>query len=93
MRNSFRLCAVMTLSLVAAVAVTAGPSQTGGVAGTAPASAGAVPTYSKDIAPILQQNCQNCHRPGEAAPFSLLTYQDARRRAAKIRDAVATLRT
>ena len=89
MRNGFRLCAVMTLSLVAAVAVTAGPSQTGGEAGTAPASAGAVPTYSKDIAPILQQNCQNCHRPGEAAPFSLLTYQDARRRASKIRDAVA----
>src|SRR6478672_9028251 len=48
-----------------------------------------VPTYSKDVAPIVQRNCQVCHRPGEAGPFSLLTYDDVRRRASKIRDAVA----
>src|SRR5436190_14434807 len=36
------------------------------------------PTFSKDIAPILQRSCQNCHRPGAIAPMSLLTYQDAR---------------
>jgi hypothetical protein len=36
------------------------------------------PTYSKDVAPILQKNCQACHRPGEAGPFSLLTYEQAR---------------
>jgi hypothetical protein len=36
------------------------------------------PTFSKDVAPILQQHCQTCHRPGEAAPFPLLTYQQAR---------------
>src|SRR5467141_692725 len=35
-------------------------------------------TFTKDVAPILQQNCQTCHRPGEAAPFSLLTYEQAR---------------
>src|SRR5881296_3470021 len=35
-------------------------------------------TFSKDIAPILQKNCQNCHRPGSIAPMSLLTYEDAR---------------
>src|ERR1700746_3726797 len=35
-------------------------------------------TFSKDIAPILQKSCQNCHRPGAIAPMSLLTYQDAR---------------
>jgi mono/diheme cytochrome c family protein len=34
-------------------------------------------TYSRDIAPILQANCQSCHRPGEIGPFSLLTYEDA----------------
>ena len=77
--------------IAAAVAAAAVGAQLGpGAAGTpAPAPQAGVPTYSKDVAPILQQNCQTCHRPGEAGPFSLLTYQDARRRAAKIRDAVA----
>src|SRR6476661_4115700 len=35
-------------------------------------------TFSKDVAPILQKACQDCHRPGMMAPMSLLTYQDAR---------------
>src|SRR5205085_449155 len=35
-------------------------------------------TYSKDVARIMQQRCQGCHRPDEAAPFSLLTYEDAK---------------
>src|SRR5580704_14392876 len=41
----------------------------------------ATPTYNKDIAPILNSQCALCHRPGEVAPFSLLTYQDAAKRA------------
>jgi mono/diheme cytochrome c family protein len=40
------------------------------------------PTYNHDIAPILYQNCAGCHRPGEVAPFSLVTYQDTAKRAA-----------
>ena len=44
----------------------------------------AVPTFNKDIAPILYQNCSNCHRPGEVAPFALLTYEQTRKRAADI---------
>src|SRR6478735_10082665 len=46
----------------------------------APAPAAAQPevTFTKDIAPILQRSCQNCHRPGQVAPMSLLTYEDAR---------------
>src|SRR6266568_4596229 len=44
----------------------------------------AAPTYNKDIAPILYKNCAGCHRPGQVAPFSLLTYQDAAKRAALI---------
>jgi hypothetical protein len=47
----------------------------------ATAAADTVPTYNKDIAPILYQNCAGCHRPGEVAPFSLLTYQDTAKRA------------
>src|SRR5262245_327544 len=35
-------------------------------------------TFTRDIAPILQRSCQNCHRPGAIAPTSLLTYQDVR---------------
>ncbi len=45
-------------------------------------------TFSKDVAPILQKNCQTCHRPGEAAPMSLLTYEQARPWAKAIRQAV-----
>ena len=36
------------------------------------------PTFTKDVAPILQKDCQTCHRPGEAAPFSMLTYEETR---------------
>ena len=35
-------------------------------------------TFSKDIAPIVFEHCASCHRPGEIAPFSLLTYRDVR---------------
>src|ERR1700737_3207532 len=41
----------------------------------------AAPTFNRDIAPILYKSCATCHRPGEVAPFSLLTYQDAAKRA------------
>jgi hypothetical protein len=37
-------------------------------------------TFTETIAPILYQNCVTCHRPGEAGPFSLITYDDARKR-------------
>lgn len=42
------------------------------------------PTFCRDVAPILFQHCAVCHREGEIAPFSLFTYQDARRRAKQI---------
>jgi hypothetical protein len=35
-------------------------------------------TYHEDVVPVLQKHCQTCHRPGEAAPFSMLTYKDTR---------------
>ncbi len=46
-----------------------------------PASAGAVPddpTFSRDIAPILQRSCQKCHRPNSLAPMSLISYEEVR---------------
>jgi Copper type II ascorbate-dependent monooxygenase, C-terminal domain len=36
------------------------------------------PTFSKDVLPILQKNCQSCHRPGQVAPMSFLDYESAR---------------
>jgi Flp pilus assembly protein TadD len=41
-------------------------------------------TYTRDIAPIFYHSCASCHRPGEAAPFSLLTYTDAKTHARQI---------
>jgi hypothetical protein len=46
-------------------------------------------TFTKDIAPILQRSCQNCHRAGGAGPMSLVTYQEVRRFAARIRERTA----
>ena len=42
-------------------------------------------TYATDVAPILQENCQVCHREGSVAPMSLLTYEDARAWAPRIK--------
>jgi len=46
--------------------------------------AAAGPTFRRDVAPIVHENCASCHHPGEAAPFSLLTYEDVRKRAKQI---------
>jgi len=43
-------------------------------------------TYYKDVLPILQKNCQECHRPGEVGPFSLMTYRQAVNWATDIKD-------
>lgn len=47
-------------------------------------------TFSKDVAPIFNKNCAECHRPGEAAPFSTLTYKDVRPWAKSIREKVVS---
>src|SRR5215469_15664388 len=54
-----------------------------------PLSASSGPTYYKDVLPILQKNCQTCHRPGETGPMSFLTYKGTRPWAKAIREAVA----
>jgi hypothetical protein len=45
-------------------------------------------TYSKDVAPILQKNCEQCHRAGEAAPMTFRSYKEVRPYAAAIKEAV-----
>jgi len=51
---------------------------------SAPGHAETQITFNKQIAPIIYKNCSGCHRPGEAAPFSLLSYADAARKAKTI---------
>jgi hypothetical protein len=53
---------------------------------TPPAS----PTFSKDVLPILQNNCQGCHRPGQVAPMSFLDYESVRPWAKAMKLAVVT---
>jgi hypothetical protein len=48
----------------------------------------AAPTFSKDVAPIFYKNCAACHRPGEIAPMSLLTYKEVRPWARSIKQVV-----
>src|SRR5712691_8510199 len=47
-------------------------------------------TFSKDVAPILQAKCQECHQPNSIAPMSLITFQEARPWARSIKERVAT---
>ncbi len=58
---------------VAAMVVTL-PLSTTSVSAAVPAN----PTFNKDVLPILQKNCQECHRPGAIAPMSFLTFTDTR---------------
>ena len=60
----------------------------GSAVDTIPAAAAEAPTFSKDVAPILYKNCAGCHRPGEIAPMSLLTFEQARPWAKSIREKV-----
>jgi len=54
-----------------------------------PAAVAGAPTFSKDIAPIFQKNCQTCHHQGTSAPMSLVRYEDVRPWARSIRQRVA----
>ncbi|HEY6546820.1 MAG TPA: cytochrome c, partial [Vicinamibacteria bacterium] len=51
------------------------------LAATPHSSAAATPTFNRDIAPLVFAHCAPCHRPGEAGPFSLLSYADVKARA------------
>src|SRR6188768_1218480 len=74
---------LVTSAVVALIAIAAGCSHSFEQAAIAAPTQGAV-TFHRDVAPILQANCASCHRPGEAAPFSLLKYSDAKRRSSQI---------
>src|SRR5688572_21481636 len=83
MKNRFLLSAA---ALARTPAITAASSEPGQYA---PRRTAAVHTFAKDVAPNHYQNCTACRRPGEIAPMSLLTYEDARPYAKAIRDEVS----
>lgn len=76
----------MRVSIAWAIVLTAATAAA--CSSRAPASNGPTPrtgvTFSQDIAPIVFQNCASCHRPGQLAPFSLLTYADVKQHAPQI---------
>ena len=55
---------------------------------TLSARAASVPTFAREILPIFQEKCQDCHRKGSLAPMSFLTYQETRPWARAIRERV-----
>jgi len=69
------LCALLAVALIVLVG-----ARQRIVAHPPPAPPVSGPTFSKDVAPIFQQHCQSCHHPGDIAPFSLMSYADARHR-------------
>jgi len=69
-----RLLSAMLLACVAALAADTGSTPV---------------TFHKDVLPILQRNCQTCHRPGQVAPMSFMTYQNVRPWAKAMKAAVA----
>jgi hypothetical protein len=58
--------------------------------GSRTATTAAAITFTKDVAPIVQKNCATCHRPGEVAPMSFMSYKEVRPWAKSIREKVVT---
>jgi tetratricopeptide (TPR) repeat protein/mono/diheme cytochrome c family protein len=75
---------IAAVAILAALAVLS--ARTAARQASPPPGAGPQITFNHDIAPIIFQSCAVCHRPGEAAPFSLLTYSDAKKHARQIAD-------
>src|SRR5215831_10870360 len=77
--SRFLVCVLMmTMAAMAAQ----GPSP------STPSDRPAQVTFNKDVLPILQNNCQTCHRPGQIAPMSFLTYESTRPWAKAMKSAV-----
>src|SRR5437016_5525180 len=70
---------LFALTFAAAATVTAAAKEKTGIV-----------TYSKDVAPIVNRRCVECHRPAEVAPMSFLNYKEIRPWAAAIKEKVIT---
>lgn len=89
MRGAFTMCRMITGTAIFGILACWGchgsdPSATEETEG------GQAPTFNKDIAPIVFTHCGACHRPDGAGPFTLLSYQDAKKRARQIAEVTAS---
>ena len=82
MTHKYRIGRLLILGIVFFAFVDSRP-----IAAQAPADN--VPTFSKDIVPILQRSCQKCHRPDSLAPMPLITYDEVRPWARSIKNRTA----
>ena len=80
MKIQYKLAYVFTLALGLLAGLRFIPSSS--------ASGGSAVTFNKEVAPILFKSCAECHRPGDASPFSVLTYKETRPWAKSIREKV-----
>ena len=78
-----RFLAVVTVGFGVAIASSVNLS-------SQPRPATTAPTFTRHIAPIVYKHCAQCHRPGEVAPMSLLSYDDVRPWARAIKNKVAS---
>ncbi len=85
MRRALTISALATFALVGTLFIGSASE-----ANTNPKSAAKNVTYSKDVAPILYKTCSECHRPGEIAPFSVMSYKEVRPWAKSIREQVVS---
>ena len=81
-RRSFIISSTSSLIFIVATLYASGP----GAAKSANAQNSALTTFTRDIAPIVFRSCAPCHQPGEAGPFSLVTYGNAKSHARQIAD-------
>src|SRR4249920_235527 len=79
-----RYLVLVLLTAMTALATEGTPSS------SVPSDQATLVTFNKDVLPILQTNCQSCHRPGEIAPMSFLTYAETKPWAKAIKAAVLT---
>ncbi|MEK6285540.1 MAG: thiol-disulfide isomerase [Acidobacteriota bacterium] len=81
--NKIRVFAIALISLIALALYTLPAIQASG-----PGPSAKNVTFNKEVAPIFYKSCAECHRPGEAAPFSVLSYKDVRPWAKSIKEKV-----
>src|SRR5262252_7262046 len=79
-----------TLSFCLVIAAAAFVTYAGSLVRGRQSVSAATLTFTKDVAPIIQKNCQVCHRPGEVAPMAFMDYKDVRPWARSIREKVRT---
>jgi hypothetical protein len=89
LKRTLRIACIGGIGVLASGLLTRGYGQSG--ARTAGANAfGNHVTFARDVAPIFQEKCETCHRPGQGAPMNLQTFADARPWARSIKEHVAT---